>query len=509
MKILPVEKVREVDAYTIKHEPVDSNDLMERAARACFKWIFKLIKRGQVVKIFTGLGNNGGDGLAVGRLLAKHNVPVEVYVIRYSQKTSEDFKINYERLEIYPDIRVTNLEENDELPELGINDLVIDAIFGSGLSKPIKGFIARIIEHINNSGSTVIAVDIPSGLNSDKSSKNSGGAIIKANFTLSFQFTKYSFLFAENEEYVGSWEVLPIGLHQEYISSIDAKNYYIEKNDITQVIKKRKEFAHKGHYGHALLISGGYGKMGAAILASRACLRTGVGLLTTHIPKKGYEILQSTVPEAMVSIDSDEYYFTGHPDLISYNAIAIGPGIGMDDQTQNALKVLIQNTGLPIIFDADAINILAENRTWISFIPPHSIFTPHPKEFERITEKTTDDFERVELQRQFSIKYNVYVVLKGAYTSVSCPDGSCYFNSTGNPGMATAGSGDVLTGIILGLIAQNYSSKEAAILGVYLHGLAGNYAAGKLGFEAMLAGDIIDHLGKAYKEIHKEEAQIS
>jgi len=503
MKILPIEKVREADAYTIKNEPIDSIELMERAARECFKWIYKYLKRGQVVKVIAGLGNNGGDGLAIGRLLARQNVRVQIYIIRYSEKMSDDFKVNLERLERFSDIQVIDINDGDELPAFGPDDLVVDAIFGSGLSKPVTGFIAKIIEHINNSPTTIIAVDVPTGLFADAPNDNDG-AILKADYTLSFQFPKYSFLFPENEQYVGIWEVVPIGLHPDFIKSVDVKNHMVTRSDILGSLIIREKFSHKGTYGHSLLIAGGYGKMGASVLASRACLRSGVGLLTTHTPKKGYEILQTTIPEAMVSIDPSEDFFSEHPDLLPYNAIGIGPGIGTSKETANAVKVLIQNTGLPILFDADAINILGENRTWISFVPKHSIFTPHPKEFERITEKVTSDFDRIEIQRTFSIQNSVYVVLKGANSSISCPDGSVYFNTTGNPGMAVAGSGDVLTGIILGLLAQGYSSKEAAIMGAYLHGLAGDYAAKKAGIESMIAGDIVENLGRAFKDVKRE-----
>ena len=503
MKILPIDKVREADAYTIKNEPIDSIELMERAARECFKWIYRYLRRGQKVKIFTGLGNNGGDGLAVGRLLARQNVRVQVYVVRFSDNMSEDFKINLERLERFPQVKVTDLKEGDNLPAIEDDDLVVDAIFGSGLSRPVKGFIAKVIEHVNNYKATVVAIDIPSGMFADTSTGGEG-AIIKADYTLSFQFPKYAFFFRENEKFVGKWVILPIGLHPDFIQSVDTKNHLVTKADVRKSLIIRQKFSHKGTYGHSLLISGGYGKMGASVLASRACLRSGVGLLTTHVPKKGYEILQTTIPEAMASIDPSDDFFSEHPDLDPYNAIGIGPGIGTVDETAKALKVLIQNTGLPILFDADAINILGENRTWISFVPRHSIFTPHPKEFERITEKANGDFERIELQRAFSIKHSVYVVLKGANTSISCPEGSIYFNSTGNPGMAVAGSGDVLTGVILAMMAQGYSSKEAAIMGVYLHGLAGDYAAKKAGIESMIAGDIVENLGRAFKDVRRE-----
>ncbi len=503
MKVLPIEKVREADKYTIENEPVDSIELMERAGRAAFKWIYKKLKRGDRVKVFAGLGNNGGDGLVIARMLSKQNIPVDVYVIRYSDETTDDFRINYERLKMMPEVRMYDLKDIAQMPDLKATDIIVDAIFGSGLSKPVSGFIAKVIHAINESKSIVIAIDTPSGLFADTSSIKHKNNIIKADYTLSFQFPKFAFFSSENEEYVGEWEVIPIGLHPDFIKDVDAENFYVDEDEIRRIMHQRSKFSHKGSYGHALLISGSIGKMGAASMASKAALRSGLGLLTTHVPKCGMNVLQTSAMEAMASIDKDDYVFSAHPDLDMYNAIGIGPGLGTEPKTQSAIKLLIQNAGIPLLIDADAINILAENKTWISFLPPNSIITPHPKEFERIAGKASSGFDRMELQREFSLKNSVYVVLKGAYTSTSCPDGTCYFNSTGNPGMATAGSGDVLTGIILGLMAQSYMPFEAAIMGVFLHGLSGDHAASKLSQPAMIAGDIIDYIPNAYKEIMK------
>jgi len=503
MKVLPIEKVREADAYTIKNEPIESTDLMERAAKSCFRWMQKKLKPGAIVKVFCGLGNNGGDGLALARQLAKKEFRVEVFIVRYSDKASEDFTINLERLEYQGVVKINEIRAGDKLPSGLKDEWVVDAIFGSGLSKPVSGFIAEVIEHINQSGAKVISIDVPSGLFCDKSSVDSGGAIIHAEYTLTFQFPKKAFMFAENLVYVKEWEPMYIGLHPDFIKSVDKADNFMLGEDIKKLIKQRQKFDHKGKFGHALLIAGSYGKMGAAVLASEACMRAGAGLLTTHIPQGGYGILQTSVPEAMSSIDRSETAFTEIPNLDPYNAIGIGPGIGQEKETQTALKVLIQNTGLPILFDADAINILGENKTWISFIPPGSIFTPHPKEFERLVGTSSNAFERDKLQREFSIKYGAYVVLKGYSTAISCPDGTCYYNSTGNPGMATGGSGDALTGMILGLLAQGYHSLEACLVGAHLHGLAGDLASEELGYEASLASDIIGHIGYAYQYLQK------
>lgn len=502
MNILPVEMIREADAYTIKTEPVASIDLMERAAGQCYKWIKKRTDRTQVVSVFCGPGNNGGDGLAIARLLAQKAYQVRVFILKFSDKFSDDFKTNLDRLDKVGGVEIFYIAEKDEMPEAPVNSIVIDAIFGSGLSKPVTGFPARIIHHINKSNAVTVAIDIPSGLFVDEHSATKDSAIVHADYTLTFQYPKVAFLFPENEQYVGNWFVLPIGLMDDFIGKTAVKNFTVELEDAQALVKPRSRFSHKGNFGHALVIAGSYGKMGAALLAAKAALRTGAGLVTAHLPKSGYPIIQTATPEVMVSIDENETRFTRHPDLSPYNAIGLGPGLGMAKETQQAIKLLIQNTGIPLLFDADAINILAEYKTWISFVPKNSIFTPHPKEFERLLGKTTNDFERNKVQREFSVMHKVYIVLKGANTCISAPDGNCFFNTTGNPGMATGGSGDVLTGIILGLLAQNYHPQEACILGVYLHGLAGDLAAQKHSQEAMIAGDIIESLGKAFQFIN-------
>ncbi|OQX78512.1 MAG: bifunctional ADP-dependent NAD(P)H-hydrate dehydratase/NAD(P)H-hydrate epimerase [Bacteroidetes bacterium 4484_249] len=507
MKILSVDKIKEADAYTIENEPIADIDLMERAATELFEWILAKTNPNKKIKVFCGLGNNAGDGFAVARMLTGANFEVEVFVVRYSEKMSPSCATNYDRLKKLAsqtgveNLKTEEIKDSDALPGLSDDDIVIDAIFGSGLTRQVKGFIAKVIDHINDSKAVVIAIDTPSGFFCDETNTTNNGSIIKADYTLTIQFPKFGFMFTENDEYVGQWEVMPIGLHPDFIEKVKVNNHFIECNDCKSVIKRRNKFSHKGTFGHGLLIAGSYGKMGAAVLAAKAGLKAGAGLITTHIPKKGYDIIQTAVPGAMVSIDIDKKVFSEVPDISAYNAIAVGPGLGTDEKSQKALKLLIQNSALPIIFDADAINILGENKTWIPFIPKGSIFTPHPKEFERLAGQSKDNFDRNRMQREFSIKYSVYVVLKGAHTAITCPDGTCYFNSTGNPGMATGGSGDVLTGILLGLKAQGYTSKETCILGVYIHGQAGDIAAEKWGYEALTAGNITHNLGKAFQKV--------
>ncbi len=503
MKILPVPLIREADAYTIANEPIANIDLMERAATACCTWLKNKIAPDQKLVVFCGSGNNGGDGLAIARLMQKSGFTVEVHTLTSPEKMSESCKINYQRLQECSISKSINLSSNEKLPAIDSRDVVIDAILGSGLTRQADGFTASIIHHINVSGALIVAIDVPSGLFCDTTTQNTPGhLVIHADYTLTFAPPKIAFFFPENDPFVGNWQLLDIGISQSFIQAAKVQNFMPEVSEIASLLKKRNKFAHKGVFGHALIIAGATGKMGAAVLSAKACLRSGTGLVTVHVPKSGVTILQTTFAEAMLSIDPNEDYYSEAPNLSGYSAIAIGPGIGSSAQTTNALKIMIQHAKIPVLFDADAINILAENKTWIGFVPKGSIFTPHPKEFERLVGKSSNNFDRNHQQRDFSVRYQCYVVLKGAHTAITTPDGRCFFNSTGNPGMATGGSGDVLTGIIAGLMAQAYSSLESCILGVYLHGLAGDLALNKQGYEALIASDIISNLGKSFRSVY-------
>jgi NAD(P)H-hydrate epimerase len=508
MKILNAEQVKKLDTYTIENEPVLSINLMERAAKVCTKQIIKIINKKTVIKVFAGPGNNGGDGLAIARMLANKNYRVTVYL--KSTKLSKDAQINYERLIEQKKAEIIIVDNEAKLPKLKKDDLVIDALFGSGLSRPVEGFYAKIITHINKSECKVVSIDIPSGLFSEDNSslpKSKEGFyknVIKANYTLSLELPFLSFFFADAQHHTGNWICLSIGLSPKYLKSLKTDNYYITKKMVKPMLKKRKKFDHKGTFGHALLIAGSYGKMGAAILAAKACLRTGVGLLTTHFPISGYEIMQTAVPEAMVCIDESGTRFCKSDEQNLYQAIGIGPGIGQKKATLNSLIGILNNAEKPVVLDADALNLLAANRFLYDLIPENSILTPHPGEFRRLAGETNTYFKQYQKQIALAKEQKVIVILKGAHTSIALPDGRCYFNSTGNPGMGTAGSGDVLTGIITSLLAQGYLPEQAAILGVYLHGLAGDIAAKEKGMQALIAGDIVENIGKAYKILSED-----
>jgi len=497
MKILTAEQIRAWDQYTIEHEPISSIDLMERAASKCFEWLEDNNCLIYPFAIFCGKGNNGGDGLAIARMLANKGCNVSVYILEFGHKGTEDFQVNLARLHQITSVTIHFIQDETHFPELRKDSVIIDALFGSGLTRPLDGITEKLVDHINNIGCKIIAIDIPSGMPVDRSSKDH--TIIKANYTLSFQCYKQAFLVAENSELMGEVIILDIGLSSQYLSSIETKFELVDDILIDSIYKPRNKFAHKGNFGHALIIAGSYGKIGAAVLASKACLRSGAGLLTCFIPKCGYDIMQTALPEAMVMTDINSSMITKiDEDVSKYDAIGIGPGLGTASETRTAIKELFTVYKKPMVIDADALNGSSMEKS-LPLLPLGSILTPHPKEFERLFGECKNDFERIDKALVNAKLLNCLIVVKGHHTFIATPGGKGYFNSTGNAGMATAGSGDVLTGMITSLLAQDYSSEQAALLGVYLHGCAGDIAAKQISQEAMIAGDIIDNIGNAFK----------
>ncbi len=504
MKIFRRDQIREIDRLTIKNEPISSADLMERAAGQAVRWYMRTFDRSHRVIVFTGPGNNGGDGLSFARQLSANRFNAEVYHIRTTGDTSDDWNINRERLEKETKVPFREIETIEQFPFIRTDDVVVDAIFGSGLTRPVEGFAATVIKQLNRTDCNVVSVDIPSGLFCEDNSRNYPDSVIMADYTLSFQFPKLCFMFAENEAYVGDWIVLPIGLDTGAIRKTETPFSLLENDYVRSLLRNRKRFDHKGNFGHGLLVAGSYCKMGAALLGAKAALRSGIGLITCHVPSCGINILQAHIPEAMASSDQAEKMISDPSVKGSFDAAAIGPGIGTDPETQKAFHSILLNRDRPLVVDADGINILGLNKKWLSALPGETVITPHVKEFERLTGRIDNDYSRLEKQIEFASEFNCIVVLKGANTSIATPGGKVYFNSTGNPGMATAGSGDTLTGIILAFLSQGYSPEHASILGVYLHGLAGDIAAGKNGYESLIASDIIDCLGEAFLKCRSE-----
>ncbi|MFO7924890.1 MAG: NAD(P)H-hydrate dehydratase [Bacteroidales bacterium] len=502
MKIPSIRQIKEADEYTIKHEPVSSADLMERAAGKMADRIAENYRKEIVIKIFSGPGNNGGDGLALGRLLTEKGFRPEIFLMASKTGYSSDTSDNLERLRAI-NISPLIIASAEDFPPVAPPDIIVDALFGTGLSRPVTGLPAQLIDHLNDSGAEIISVDIPSGLFGDDNRNNSGSSIIKAKTTLSFQFPKMAFMFTENEQYTGNWEVLDIGLHREFINRLNTRFHYLDAGLVKPMLKIRNKFAHKGIAGHCLLISGSYGRMGAAVLAATSCLRSGAGLVTVHVPVRGCDIVQNCIPEAMVSVDKSETCFSALPPLNRYDAVAAGPATGTHPSSRKALQHLLKSVKVPLVLDADALNIISMKKEWPGLIPENSIITPHPGEFDRLAGNHKNSHDRLVSQIAMAKKYKIIIVLKGAFTSVVTPEELCFFNSTGNPGMATAGSGDVLTGILLSLLGQGYDPVSAALTGVYLHGMAGDIAASEFSPEALIAGDISLNLGKAYESLKK------
>lgn len=499
MKILNPEQIRAWDTFTIQQEPVSSFGLMERAAGECAAWIIENIHN-HTYKIFCGQGNNGGDGLVLARLLLAKGYQVQVYILEGSKQGTDEFQTGLQQLRTVS-TAIHFIQSTEQFPAIDKMDVVIDALIGSGLNKALQGLHAQLVNFINESEALLISIDVPSGLFINQSS--AGHVIIKANHTLTFQCQKLGLLMAENASYLGDVYVLNIGLHPQYEDLVSTPYYFIDSEIIKETFKKRRRFGHKGTFGHALMIAGSYGKIGAGMLAVQSCLHTGIGLMTCHIPKCGYQIMQTAIPETMVITDEELNHITSvNLEVNKYDAIGIGPGIGTADETQQAVVRLIKDVNVPVVIDADGLNCLSLHKEVLEQLPKNTVLTPHPKEFDRLFGNHQTDFERMETAIKKARDFNTVIVLKGHHTLVATPEGKAYFNSTGNAGMATGGSGDVLTGIICSLLAQGYNAGKAAILGVYLHGLAGDFAANALSQESMIASDIITYLPSVFLKLN-------
>jgi hydroxyethylthiazole kinase-like uncharacterized protein yjeF len=499
MKIFTAAEIQAWDEFTIREEPVNSIDLMERAAERCVEWIEKNISTFSHFNIYCGKGNNGGDGLAIARLLAEKGNEVQIHILEFGFPGTDDFQQNLARLHQYPTIQIQYIQSESHIYPIREGGVVIDALYGTGLNRKLEGLAAQVVQQINKSASLVLAIDIPSGLFCDQSSKEN--ATVQADHTLSFT-NKLAFYVAENASIIGQLHLLDIQLHPSFYQYTNSQLETIEKDSIFQLLKKRNQFSHKGNFGHGLLIAGSVGKMGAAVLAAQGALRAGIGLLTCQVPGCGYLIMQTCVPEAMVSMDEKKFHISGFPTSLSpFDSIGIGPGIGQNSETAALLESLFEKYRKPIVLDADALNIISAFPNLLMKIPPHSILTPHPGEFNRLFGISNTDFDFIELAIQKAKELEVYIVLKGHHSFIACPSGIHFFNTSGNSGMSRGGSGDVLTGIITSLIAQGYSPDQAVKIGVFLHGLAGDIAANEHTEQGMRITDLIYSMGAAWKQL--------
>ncbi len=500
VQVLSAIQIKEWDKYTIEHEPISSAGLMERAAGKCTDWIEKHQWEERQFHIFCAKGNNGGDGLVIARRLLQAGYKIKVYILETGKEGAADFQINLHRLRSCHLAEVYFIQTNKTLPKIEVDDIVIDALFGLGLNKALEGIAEELVQHINKTKAVVIAIDVPSGLFIDQTS--TGNAAICATYTLTFQCMKLALLMQENATHVGEVHVLDIGLHKDYLLQLSNKYELIDEELLRSIYKPRNAFTHKGSHGHALLVGGSYGKMGAIQLTAKACLRSGAGLTTALIPACGYNIMQTALPEAMVLVDQNERHLSTLPnDIEKYNAIGIGPGMGTHEDTVQLVSFIVRRYSKPLVIDADGLNCLSQHPELLKSLPAYSILTPHPKEFDRLFGKADNDFERLEIAKAKAIVLNSIIILKSHHTLIALPGGMCYFNSTGNAGLAKGGSGDVLTGIIAALLCQGYSSPQAAILGVFLHGFAADLALEDFSEESLIASDIIQYLPGAFNSI--------
>ncbi len=502
MKIFTTDQIRDIDLKTIENEGITSLQLIERVAESVTCEIISRWRSSKKIAIFAGPGNNGADALTVGRMLVEQGYSPEIFLFNIGgNRLSPDCATCKDRLLQAGEIDFTEVTGLFSLPHLSSEYLVVDGLFGSGLREPLSGCFMTLVRYINESGATIVAIDVPSGLFGDWNPRSINRNIIHADLTLAIQFPRLSFFIADNAELIGEWKILDIELSPSEIRRTPAPFYYVEKNDVRRVLQPRGEFTSKADYGSALLIAGSSGMLGAAVLAARGALRSGAGKVTVHSARCGHSVLQSSVPEALFQTDNNDLCITDMLPRHEYSAIAIGPGIGTNEATINALEAFLKSYDKPVILDADALNCIARRNNLLHYVPVLSIITPHAGEFDRLFGAQPNHEARLAKAIEMAHNYNILIILKGHYTAIVRPDGKIYFNSSGNPAMATPGSGDVLTGVLAAMLAQGYKPEIAALLAVYIHGYAGDLAAETEGQYGVTAGDIAARIGQAIKAI--------
>ncbi|GAB3931126.1 NAD(P)H-hydrate dehydratase [Mucilaginibacter myungsuensis] len=490
LPLLTAEQIRRADTHTIQHEPISSINLMERASKAFVAWFINHFpERSASISIYCGTGNNGGDGLAVARLLGHHRyLNIKIVIARFGKNSTADFDINFERL-IATGIPYTEIQANDDLPEEK-SDILIDALLGSGLNKPLAGDYLRLVTYLNDLQKTVVAVDVPTGLYTE-GDQPKDSVVLKADLAITFQQPKLSFLLPGSGGHVDHWQCVNIGLDERFIRSLDSPYQYIEEKDIRQMLKPRTRFSNKGTFGHALIIAGQPETMGAALLSASACAHAGAGLTTACIPESGLTALNTYQPEVMAIVRGVK---VADINWEKFSSVAIGPGLGKEQDAKDLLDDLIANFKKPVVVDADALNLLADDPELLKKLPANSILTPHMKEFDRLFGEHQSWWARVRTAIVKATELKICIVLKNSYTVIVTPEGKAYFNSTSNAAMASGGMGDVLTGILSALLVQKYSPVEACIIGCFIHGKAGDELALPNRMSVVLPGKLIQQL---------------
>jgi hydroxyethylthiazole kinase-like uncharacterized protein yjeF len=514
MYLVTANEMQKMDRSTIESFGLPGRILMENAGRGATQFFLEQFKDAENKKIgvIAGRGNNGGDGFVIARYLAQKGIRVTVYLLSEHQKVSGDAAAN---LKLLSPLKVPVIEMPDaksfSAHETAMRHeaIWIDAILGTGLRTDVKGFFKDVIDFINQLNKPVFSVDIPSGLNSDTGQPC--GVCVRADATATFAFAKIGHFLLPGADYTGNLEIIDIGVPPHIANDVGPLQYLLTPDLIRTVFSPRPSDVHKGHFGHLLVIAGSTGKTGAAAMTATSAMRSGAGLVTLGIPASLNPVLEAQVIETMteplpetVKGILDETSINRIMDLLSdKNCLAIGPGIGTAPETQKLFKRLLQENTKPVVIDADGLNILAGHIEILKDVDAPVVLTPHPGEMARLINTTSADVQkdRIKCARDFSEKFNVHVVLKGARTVVAHPDGRVFINPTGNPGMASGGMGDVLTGIIAGFIAQGHSPELAAHAGVYLHGAAADSLAKNKGPFGYLATDVMNILPEVIKTL--------
>ncbi|WP_375239363.1 NAD(P)H-hydrate dehydratase [Aurantibacter sp.] len=506
MKLFSKEQIYQGHVFSAKSQNIASAELMERAGIQIFNWLHIRMQGAQVpIHIFCGIGDNGGNGLVVARQLITHGYNVKTYIVNHSKTRSKDFLDNYDRIKNTTKDWPTLLNDDKSFPEIDPNDIIVDAIFGTGLNRDVDNWIVNLFKHFRDQKAFTLSIDIPSGLSTDKAPINPE-AVVNAGYTLSFQSPKLVFFLPETAKYTVQWEALDIGIDPQFLLETDVDVELIGKNEVLPLYKPREKFSNKGNFGHAYIIGGSFGKMGAVTLASRSALLSGAGKVSAYIPKCGYTILQAAFPEAMVECDINEDFITDIKTEVEPTVIGLGIGLGLKPETIKALKKFLKENKRPLVLDADVIIILGKHKELLKLLPESTVLTPHPKELEHLIGEWTDDFDKLNKTKAFCETYKVIVVIKG-FNTITVYNKKLFINTTGNPGLATAGTGYVLTGLITGLIAQEYNPLEAALFGVYLHGKSADIMVEDTGYQSLIASHVIEGVPLAYLDLFKQPEQ--
>lgn len=502
MKILNTSLLKEIDNATCEAQEIDSLKLMERAAEAVTYELMSRFTPSKRFVIVAGPGNNGGDALAVARMLIEQGYKrVEVFLFNVRGRLSHDCDEERKKLITIEGVDFTEVSREFQPPYLGKGDVVVDGLFGSGLREPLQGGFKTLARYINDSGAFVVSIDVPSGLAGEWNDAALRRDMVHADLTLALQLPRLSFFFEENAEVIGEWKLLDINLDESKIREAPAEFMLVEERNVRPLIHPRGEFSGKRDFGSVLLMAGSMGMMGAAVMSATSALRSGCGLVTVHSARCGINVLQAAVPEAMFEPDRNERIISDMRVHHDHQCVAVGPGVGTQDPTIDALEDLLKNGRWPLVLDADALNCISKRPTLLSLLPAKTVITPHAGEFDRLFGEHESTEARLRKAIDMAKYYNIVIVMKGHYTAVVRPTGTVYFNPTGNCGMATAGSGDVLTGVIASFIAQGYRPEHAATIGVFVHGLAGDMAAEELGQYGMTAMDIATRVGRAINHV--------